>query len=276
LVSAGARHLISAEAKPEELLEQANDAFKKGNSAEALALAAKAIEADPKNAKPYLWRGQFYEATRQHEKAISDFDHAVQLEPRTAIIYQHRGSERFKLGQFKESIADFDKFIELVPQQAPHHWQRGISYYYAGRYEDGRRQFELHQTVNPNDVENAVWHFLCVARVGGLDKARQTLIKIKSDGRVPMMQVYALFAGEAKPEDVLAAANAGNPSGAERTRRLFYAHLYLGLYQEAAGEQKLARDHLIKAAEEYVVDDYMGDVARVHVALLRAKPPKVD
>ena len=48
-------------------------------------------------------------------------------------------------------------------------WQRGIALYYAGRYQDCREQFESHRTVNPDDVENAAWHFLvcCARRVSG-------------------------------------------------------------------------------------------------------------
>jgi lipoprotein NlpI len=214
-------------------------------------------------------RGRLYAEDREHAKAVADFDQAIGLAPRGAELYQLRGLERFKLGQFQESCADFDKFIEIVPLRAPYHWQRGISCYYAGRYEDGRKQFELHSTVNPNDVENAVWHFLCVARLGGLAKARASLMSIKDDPRVPMMQIYALFAGKAKPDDVLAAATAGAPSSAQLKQQLFYAHLYIGLFFEASGDEKLASKHVLQAAQEYKAEHYMGEVARIHADLVK-------
>ena len=47
----------------------------------------------------------------------------------------------------------------LRPDQEPAHWKRGISYYYAGRFDEGRKQFEGYQTVDDNDVENAVWRY---------------------------------------------------------------------------------------------------------------------
>src|SRR5438309_431292 len=176
---------------------------------------------------------------------------------------------RRSAGRVKESAADFDKFLELSPDQAPKLWQRGISLYYAGRYEDGQRQFELHQTINRNDVENAVWHFLCVARRAGIDKARAALLKIENDPRVPMMQIYALYAGKGSAEDVMKAATTGKPSPNELNERLFYAHLYLGLYFDVAGNEKMAREHIVQAAELFKVDNYMGDVARIHAALMR-------
>ena len=72
--------------------------------------------------------------------------------------------------------------------------------------------------MDTNDVENAVWHFLCVAREDGVEKARAAMLKIGKDRRVPMMQVYELFArqGEAGRR-AKAAAEAGDPAAAERS-----------------------------------------------------------
>jgi lipoprotein NlpI len=256
---------------PEELQAQAKTAYAQGRRAEALALATRAIAMEPKNPRGYWIRGQIQEASGEPARAIADYDEALKLDPRLADAWQHRGGEHFKLGHIRESIADFDRFIELLPQQAPYHWQRGISCYYAGRFEDGRRQFELHQTVNSNDVENAVWHFLCVARADGVEKARAALIPIKGDARVPLMEVHSLFAGKAQPEEVLKAAAAGNPTPSQLNRQLFYAHLYLGLYFEVMGKEQQARDHIAQAAETYRTEDYMGDVARVHLKLRAPK-----
>src|SRR6266446_2156506 len=124
----------------------------------------------------------------------------------SAAAFSRRGAEQFKLGHIQQSLADFDRAIQLDPAQAPYHWQRGITLYYADRYEDGRKQFELHQTVNSNDVENAAWRYLCIARAQGADAARAALMPIAQDARVPMMQIYALYKGSASEKDVLAAA----------------------------------------------------------------------
>ncbi len=249
------------------LQSQAQAAYAKGQPDEAIALMTQAIAVEPQNPRGYFVRARFHEANREPAKAIADYDQVIKLDPRRPDAWQHRGGEHFKLGHIKESIADFDQFLKLVPSQAPHHWQRGISLYYAGRFDEGRKQFESHQTVNPNDVENAVWHFLCVGRTNGVEQARAALIPIKGDSRVPMMEVHALFADKIKPEDVLKAATAGNPAPAERQRQLFYAHLYLGLYFEVLGDDKRAREHITQAAREYQTGDYMGDVARVHLQL---------
>jgi lipoprotein NlpI len=254
----------------DSLMNKAQAAHAKGDDAVALELANKAVQAAPRNPQCYYVRGFVYGAQAEHAKAISDYDQAIKLEARGAALYQLRGLEHFKLGHIKESIQDFDKYLEFVPKQAPHHWQRGIALYYAGRYDDGRKQFESHQTVNPADVENAVWHFLCVARLENAEKARASLIPIKGDSRVPMSQIYDLFAGKAKPEQVFEAAKAASKSD----DALFYANLYVGLYYEATGDKVRANEYINKAASDLHAQHYMGDVARVHAELLRKPKSK--
>jgi len=107
------------------------------------------------------------------------------------------------------------------------------------------------------------------------------MLKVGTDRRVPMMRIYSLFRGQAKPEDVLDAVRQGEPKEAERKQRLFYAHLYLGLYFEIQGDKKKALEHLT-AADNLKIGGYMHDVARVHRALLEklqttpAKSPKEE
>src|SRR5260370_26948487 len=264
---------LAAAADPliDEMLNRAQAAQLKGDWTNALSLATEAIKVDPRDPQCYYVRGRFYALLREHPPSVPDFYQALALEPRAAQIYRLRGVEQFKLAHFQESVADFDKVIELKPNRAPALWQRGIACYYAGRYEEGRKQFELHKTVNSNDVENAVWHFLCVARAAGLEQARNGLIKVKADPRLPMMKIHALFAGEAGPEEVLTAARAGYSSRAQLKQQLFYAHLYLGLYFEAIGDSQLSRQHIFTAAKDPNENDYMGEVARLHPDCLRQK-----
>src|SRR4029078_1701440 len=112
----------------------------------------------------------------------------------TPAELEARGSEHFRAARFADSVAAFDAEIRAEPRRAPWHWKRGISLYYAGRYADGAKQFEGYQTVDGNDVENAVWRFLCQARdpAVGFEKAQKQILPIRDDPRVPMMQVYAL------------------------------------------------------------------------------------
>jgi lipoprotein NlpI len=174
-----------------------------------------------------------------------------------------RAVAEFERGQFAQSAASFDQLAKLIPDEAAQLWQRGIALYYAGRYADCRRQFESHRTVNPDDVENAAWHFLCVAREQTPERARAALLPVGPDSRVPMREVYQMFRGAAAPQDVLKAAGS-SPSG------VFYAHLYIGLYSEATGRKDAALEHIKAAADERYapIGGYMHMVARVHLRTL--------
>lgn len=263
-----------AEETAESLIGEATDAIRAGKTDRAAELAGKAIAKDPKNPRTYVLRARIYSSARKAKEAVPDFDQAIALLPKAAPLYDERGSEHFKLGHIRESIADFDKAVAIDPQREPSHWKRGISYYYAGKYAEGRKQFEGYQNFDSNDVENAVWRFLCMSREEGVgfEKARADILKIGEDKRVPMRQVYDLFAGKAQPEDVLAAAKAPTAPGLGH-ERLFYAHQYLALYYEAKGDAAAAKTHMEKAVE-HPIAHYMWDVAKVHVELRKpeAKP----
>jgi lipoprotein NlpI len=178
----------------------------------------------------------------------------------------NRAVDDFEAGRFVQSAAGFDRVASQAPKDAAQLWQRGIALYYAGRFDDCRQQFELHRTVNPDDVENAAWHFLCVARAAGAEKARSALLPVGPDPRVPMRQVYQMLQGNLTPEAVL--KSAGNDPSAQ-----FYARLYLGLYADVQGRKDDALEHIKTAASDRfsAVGGYMHLVARVHLKTLQPK-----
>lgn len=252
-----------------EWLRQAELAFRQGDVEKSLGLLDKVIGETPDSAQAHYLRGRIHEDARRHTEAVASYSLALRFDPKASGLYQRRGCENFRLGRFTDALDDFDRFIALAPQQEAEHWQRGIAYYYAGLYEKGRRQFELHRTVNPNDVENAVWHFLCVARLEGVEAARKAFIPVRWDRRIPMMELHGLYAGHKSTNDVLRAVGQGVEEGGERRGRQFYADLYIGLFLEATGAAAAAQPYLERAAAESAAFGYMGDVARVHLDVMR-------
>ena len=172
--------------------------------------------------------------------ALKLADQAIAADPKLGVAYDKRGTAQFKLGKIKESLADFDRFIELVPKEGPKHWRRGLTLYYADDFAKGVAQFTTSDKEEPNDVEN-------------------------------FMKIYDLFRGTAKPEDVFAAAEAGNVKDDLRKKQRFYANYYVGMYYECVGEPKKSLEYLKTAVEKYPIGDYMMDVAKVHIQLRSAK-----
>ncbi len=236
-------------------------------------LSAALIQSDrlvldyPSNVTVLRLRARVHEQLRQYPQGVRDLTEAIRLDGNSPDLWQGRGELNFKAGRFKESVQDFDRVIEMAPQQAPHHWQRGISLYYAHRYTEGRQQFENHKSVNPNDVENAAWHFLCAAKETSVTNARALMVTSGPDGRVPMREVDLLYRGRGTVEEVLKAAR--EVKG--QRDAMFYAHLYLGLYFDVLGDRGRALEHLRKATGEFATEQYMGDVARVHLRVIEAR-----
>ena len=273
LILAGACSFLQAaeqESSPEKLLIEAREKYKTGRIDDTLSLLGRVLSMQPTNTEGLVFRARVHEDKADLEKALADYGKAISLNPKSPDLYYLRGGAHFKAGKMPQSIADFDQFASLRPDQEAQLWQRGIAYYYADRFEEGRKQFDLHQSVNPRDVENAVWHFLCNARLKGFEAARSVLIPISGDSRVPMRQIHRLFAGRADVKEVLDAALAGSPR--LREQQLFYAHLYLGLFFEIAGDLKQSRDYIKLAADKSSEHGYMGEVARVHYKLREKSP----
>ena len=250
------------ESNVDTLLKEAKTAYSKGKTEAALKAAGKAIKLAPNNPKGYWVRGLMLQEMRASKDAIRDFRKVIQLTPKDAEPYHQLGVAYFKSGDAKASVEAYNQYLKLKPQRKPSHWQRGISFYYTKQYKEGQEQFEGYQTFDSNDVENAVWRYLCMAPRVGTKKAKAEMLKIGDDKRVPMRQIYDLFIGKLQPKDVLAAVEKGNPTKQQRNARLFYAHLYLGLFYESEGNAKKALHHL-KIATKHRIGHYMWDVARV-------------
>lgn len=204
------------------------------------------------------------------DAALAELDKAMAQSPNNPQMHLIRGSLLFRSGKVEESIKDFDKCIELDQRMKPYLWQRGISLYYAGKYEEGLDQFVIHREVNPNDVENAFWHFLCAAKLHGVEKAEKEILLSGADRRIPMMQVQELIQGKTTPDAVIAAAESSRKTTRGPDYDRFYGYLYVGLYYDAIGKTDEARTWIEKCVA-LKVDGYMGDVARVHWDRIKPK-----
>lgn len=242
----------------------------------SIACAPMPALAQPSDAEKKLDEAARAAADGNSRKSVELATAAIKADAELASAYYLRGRENFRLGEIKRSVADFDKYVALRPRLESRQWERGIAYYYAGQFDKGAKQFELYQTFHDNDVENSVWRYLCMARSVGVEKAREVMLPIKNDRRVPMMQVFDLYRGKLKPEDVLAAAKAGEPDEDTLYARMFYADLYLGLYHEAGRNKELAAKHIRAAAARSRpnarINRYMWDVARIHAEQMKKKP----
>lgn len=181
----------------------------------------------------------------------------------------YSGMETFRLAQDKkkveESIVLFDK-AAAAGYAANRLWQRGLSLYYADRFDEGAKQFRDDVALNPTDTEESIWAMLCEARILGFEEARKQMLVTKGERRPYMRAVYKLFRGDDEAESLAVLQNMASNGDADA----FYAALYLGLFAEAKGKVEEAKRYIAKSVStEYgkTSNDYMADLARVHLAV---------
>lgn len=270
-LAAAAVALSVPSATPQDTIRDAAEALRSGDPARAVRIATGLIEGDDGSTGDARWiRGNALEEIGEYASAAEDFRELARQRQNEPRLFLALGSASFKSGDIAGSIEAFDAASNLEPSLGPQLWQRGISHYYAKRYADGVSQFETHRTVNPEDVENSVWHFLCAAAIDGPDQARKGLIPVTRDGRIPMKEILDLYRGDASPATVLEVAERSRDD-AHGGVPVFYAYLYLGLYYEALGDSRLSKEHIDNAVAFDLPRNYMWQVARIHQQL-RSEP----
>ena len=171
----------------------------------------------------------------------------------------------FGAGKMKESAEVYDEVLTQQPDIKPQLWQRGLALYYAEQFEKGVDQFDTHQTYNSQDVENSVWHLLCQSRLTSVEEARKSMIQIEEDSRVPMKQVFDMFAGKGSPEQVIAASGY-DEDNIVRNGSTYHGWLYVGLFHEMMGDQKAANEAMKTALKcKPIIPGLMGFVAEGHL-----------
>ena len=239
---------------------------------EQIELAEKKAKDKPDDADAHGRLGDLYLDADEPAKAIAAFTAAIDLEPKgVERLRDRRGDAYLFAGEFKKSVEDYDAYLKAQPDFKPKHWRRGIALYYAGEHKLGVEQFDLHKEPNPEDVENAAWHYLCNVKVVGKEKSQAALIAVTRDPRIPMAQIQKLYAGKLEVKDVLDAAEKTDAKTGLGVSARFYANLYVALWYEADGDAKKAKEHMTAAVETYPVTDYMWKVGRAHLELMKAK-----
>ncbi|MFO0939131.1 MAG: hypothetical protein U0930_00035 [Pirellulales bacterium] len=200
-----------------------------------------------------------------YKTTLAKCKEVAELLPEDARVQQRAAELLYLAGHAKESVSLFDKANQLDEKRAPHNWQRGIALATVGDFKRGAEQFKIHHEVNPDDVENSAWYYLCVAKSENVEAAKKTLIGSRGDKREPMMDILQMLRGEGSPEKVIAAAEKVGPAPENKKMAQFYGDLYIGLYYDSIGRTENA-EKFLKRSLSYEINGYMADTARVYLA----------
>ena len=161
-------------------------------------------------------------------------------------LYSARGDLLMFLGQFEKAEADYQSMVKLKPDLDASHWRLGIAMFFANHPKLAAEQFDKYNSFDNVDRENGIWRYFSHYRAFGREEARRQLLKYEKDDRPPFREVYQLFDGSLKAEEVLKAIPDKIPASS-RESRLFYSYLYIGLNQAVEGKTDEAKVSLRSA-----------------------------
>lgn len=137
------------------------------NYKEALAELNKAIEADPRNAEAYYWRGRTLVNLGQPDQGNEDFKTAVKFKPDYAEAYDHLGWLASKRGEVDEGIAYLTKSIEFKPENAWALYNRSGLFFSKGDVAGAMRDAEKACSLGYQDGCKAYETYKNSSREGG-------------------------------------------------------------------------------------------------------------
>jgi len=111
---------------------------------------AKALEADPGNARAYYVRGASKIFNKfDFKSGAEDYRHALQLDPGNAYLIGSNGNCARTLGRFDEAIRLFNEALELDPLMAEMRSWQGLAYQYAGQFEKAADAYRTTLSLSP-------------------------------------------------------------------------------------------------------------------------------
>jgi tetratricopeptide (TPR) repeat protein len=121
-----------------------------GRRHEAIADLDKQIEADPSEAKYYMYRGLQYGELGEHVIAIDDFNKAIGLDNNDETYYAARAIAYQQSGRAAAALTDIDTAIKMRAQRGFFWETRGRILEDLGRQSDAVESYKKALSLNPN------------------------------------------------------------------------------------------------------------------------------
>ena len=109
----------------------------------------------------------------RYDEAMQALNKALQLAPGDARAVFYRASILRQQGNLEEAEALFLSVIKKYPRLRDAHRELGYTYYQQHKYDQAREQYELVQTIDPDDLAAHYNLMLIYRRLGLKDKAAQ-------------------------------------------------------------------------------------------------------
>jgi lipoprotein NlpI len=217
---------------------------------------------------PAAYRGRAIAYLRQNQckQALADLDEYLRLKPGDVQGLQWRGNAHGCLGDFAAAEADLSQAVAVQPSRDTY-WVRGRVRWRMKNYAGAADDFAHVTTLDPKFEYAVLWLELSRARGGTLDPKVGAHDVDELDSRDWPAPLIKHFVGEAKPEDMAAAAAQGDANAV--ANRQCEANFYLAEWWLARQDQAAAKPLLQAAAEKCPKNFIEYDGAQFELSALK-------
>lgn len=117
---------------------------------QAGAVADSLISLYPKDAEPYVLRGNIYETTQNFDAALDLYARAVEADTSYALGTMSLGYAYSTRGDFDKAIEAMQRYIRLVPNEADPRASYADILLRVGRYDDAFTEYQRSLELNPD------------------------------------------------------------------------------------------------------------------------------
>jgi TonB family protein len=140
----------SAPAQNDDLFNQGETYYNRGNYKMAAKAFTQAVEADPEDAEAYFFMGNTYRRQGSYKQAVNAYRNAIKAAPSFARAYNNMGDAYDDQAMYAQAIAAYRKAISLKPDFVEAYCNMGSVYEEQGDYSQAISLFEKALSIDPN------------------------------------------------------------------------------------------------------------------------------
>jgi len=129
---------------------------------------------------------------QRYDDARANLEKALQLSPQNARALYYRAQVERIQGNLDAAIADLRIMAEEFPRSRDAHRELGFSLYQQHKYEEARREYEIVQSIDPDDLSAHYILSIVYRRLGMKDKSAHEAAEFADQKDDPTANTYAL------------------------------------------------------------------------------------
>jgi tetratricopeptide (TPR) repeat protein len=137
---------------------------------------------------------------QRYDDSRTNLEHALKLAPHNARALYYMALVERQQGHLEAAIADLRDMVSQYPRSRDGHRELGFSYYQQHNYDQARAEYEMVQSIDPDDLAAHYVLSIVYRRLGMKDAAAREAATFADQKDDPTANTYALEFLRTHPE----------------------------------------------------------------------------